>query len=47
MLVDVDCDIGEQFRGVLYLVDQHRRLMQLQKQGGIVLCHISLVQIVQ
>ena len=47
MLIDVDFDIGEQLRGVLYLVDQNRRLMKLQKKGGIVLCHIPLSEVIQ
>ena len=47
MLVDVNFDIGEQFRRVLDLVDQHRGLVQLQKQLGIVFRHVPLVQIVQ
>lgn len=47
MLVDVDFDIGEQLQGVLHLVDQHRWLVKLQKQGGIVLRHVPLGKVVQ
>ena len=35
MLVDVDLDVGEQLRGVLHLVDQHRGFVKLQEQRGL------------
>ena len=47
VLVNVYLDVGEQLRCVLHLIDQHRRLMKLEEQGGIVLRHIPLGEIVQ
>lgn len=47
MRVDVNLDVGEQLRGVLDLVDEHRGLVKLNKQGGLVLRHIPLDEIVQ
>ena len=47
MLVNVYLNVGEQLRCVLHLIDQHRRLVKLQKQGGIIFRHVSLCEIVQ
>ena len=47
MLVNVYLDVGEQLRCVLHLIDQHRRFMKLEEQGGVVFCNIPLVEIIQ
>ena len=47
MLVDMDLDISEEFRGVLHLIDEHGRPVKLKKQGRIVFCHVPLVEVIQ
>ena len=47
MLVHMDLDIGEKFGRVLHLVDDNRRLVQLQKKLRVILCHIACIEIVQ
>ena len=47
MGVGIHLDIGEQLWGVLHLVNQNRRLVQLQKQLRVIFCQRPLVQIIQ
>ena len=47
MGVGIHLDIGEQLWGVLHLVNQNRRLVQLQKQLRVIFCQRPIVQIIQ
>lgn len=47
MFVYVHFNIGKKFRGILYLVNEHRRFVQLKKHCRIVFCHIPLHIIIQ
>lgn len=47
VLVDMDFDIGEKLGRVLYLVDKHGGLVNLQKHFGVAFRHLPLGQIIQ